>query len=156
MVMIAGIASIMVCSQAIADTTDGSASNFNEPLALRRIMQDMGKNMQTITYGIFREDWKLVEETAPLIADHPQPPLGEKLRIQNYVGTDVSRYKSYDERTHDAALTLAKAATRKDGFAVISNFAALQKSCLRCHQSFRKSFQQHFYSNKNLRLWPNQ
>ena len=155
MTTIVSIVILMTCSQAIAEPTDGSAIGSSEPLALRRIMQDMGKNMQTITYGIFREDWQLVEQTAPLIADHPQPPLGEKLRILDFVGADVNRYKSYDGRTHDAARTLGEAATRKDGYAVISNFATLQKSCLRCHQSFRKSFQRHFYS-KNLQLQPNQ
>ena len=49
-----------------------------EPLALQKIMKDLGNNMQVITDGISRGDWALVEKTAPLIADHPQPPFSEK------------------------------------------------------------------------------
>jgi cytochrome c556 len=141
--LITGIAIIITCSHAFAETTENSSSSPSEP-----IMQDMGKNMQTIADGISREDWKLVENTAPLIAEHPQPPLTEKIRILAYVGTDVSKFKSHDGKTHEAARVLEESATRDDGYAVIADFATLQNTCLMCHQRFRKSFQEHFYGNR--------
>ena len=128
----------MTCSQAFAETTP-------EPLALQKIMKDMGKNMQVIADGISREDWKLIEKTAPLIADHPQPPVGEKVKILAFVGTDVSKFKGYDGKTHAAAQILGESAAREDGYAIISDFATLQNTCLMCHQIFRKNFQEHFY-----------
>ncbi|MHB1236836.1 MAG: cytochrome c [Gallionella sp.] len=128
------------CSQARADDV-GKA----KPLALRKIMQDMGKNMQVITDGISREDWGLVAKVAPLIADHPQPPLVEKMRILSFAGADAGKFKSHDEKTHQAARVLQQAAVRSDGQAVISSFAMLQNNCLACHQSFRKPFLEHFY-----------
>jgi cytochrome c556 len=128
----------MTCCQAFAETNP-------EPLALQRIMKDMGKNMQVIADGISREDWKLVEKTAPLIADHPQPPVFEKVKILAFVGTDVSKFKGYDGKTHEAARVLGESAAREDGYAIISDFATLQNTCLMCHQSFRKKFQEHFY-----------
>lgn len=128
------------CSQAWADDTDKV-----KPLALRKIMQDMGKNMQAITDGVSREDWEMVARVAPLIADHPQPPLVEKVRILSFVGSDTSKFKSHDEKTHQAARELEQAAARSDGQSVISSFATLQNSCLACHQSFRKPFVEHFY-----------
>ena len=130
-------------SQAWADDA-GKA----KPLALRKIMQDLGKNMQVITDGISREDWELVAKIAPLVADHPQPPLGEKMRILSFVGTDAGKFKGYDEKTHQAAQALGQAATRQDGPAVISAFAKLQNSCLACHQGFRKPFLEHFYDKR--------
>ena len=130
--LLAGVTIIMTCSQAFSETAP-------EPLALQKIMRDMGKNMQVIADGISREDWKLIEKTATLIADHPQPPLNEKIRILTYVGTDVSKFKSHDGKTHEAARVLEESAARKDGYAIIADFATL------CHQSFRKSFQEHFY-----------
>jgi cytochrome c556 len=136
--LIAGVVIIITCSQAFAETAP-------EPLALQKIMKDMGKNMQVITDGISREDWKQVEKTAPLIADHPQPPVIEKIKILSFVGTDVSKFKEHDGKTHDAARVLGESAAREDGYAVISDFATLQNTCLMCHQSFRESFQQHFY-----------
>lgn len=116
-----------------------------EPLALRTIMQDLGKDMQRITDGISREDWDMVGEIAPLIADHPQPPLFEKMRILVFAGSDVSKFKEYDAKTHQAAQALKQAALSGDGQSVISSFASLQSSCLACHQSFREPFVEHFY-----------
>ena len=139
--LIAGAIIIMACGQAFAETNP-------EPLALQKIMKDMSKNMQVIVDGISREDWKLVEKTAPLIADHPQPPLSEKLKILAFVGTDVSKFKGYDGKTHEAARVLGESSVREDGYAIISDFATLQNTCLMCHQRFRKSFQEHFYGNR--------
>lgn len=113
-------------------------------LVLREIMKDLGKDMQIVTDGISREDWALVAETAPRIADHPQPPMGERLRILAFVGSDAGRFKEYDKQTQQAARILGEAAAREDGMAVISAFASLQETCLACHQQFRKPFQEHF------------
>lgn len=128
------------CSQAWADDAGKTM-----PLALRKIMQDLGKNMRDIADGISREDWKMVGEVALLIADHSRPPLPEKIRILRFVGSDAGKFKRYDEKTHQVAQTLEQAAARSDGQSVISSFAALQNSCLGCHQSFRKPFLEHFY-----------
>lgn len=116
-----------------------------KPLAMRGIMQDLGRHMQTVTLAIAREDWALVEKTAPLIASHPQPPLMEKTRILAFVGTDVSKYRSHDHKTHEAAHELAHAAQSKDGVAVITAFQAIQTGCHGCHREFRKPFVEHFY-----------
>lgn len=121
------------------------AETGTEPLALRTIMQNLGKNMQAITDGISREDWELVAKIAPLIADHPQPPLVEKVRILSFVGSHAAKFKGYDEKSRHAAQSLRQAATRQDGPVVVSEFATLQNSCLACHQSFRMPFKEHFY-----------
>jgi hypothetical protein len=123
---------------------DGGA----EPMALRRIMQELGKNMQTVTDGISREDWELVAGTAPRIAEHPQPPLGEKMLILAFVGSDAGRFKQFDGQTHQAAKALEQAARRGDGQAVVAAFSTLQGSCLACHQNFRKSFVEHFHGQR--------
>jgi cytochrome c556 len=116
-----------------------------EPLALRKIMSDMDKNMQLIVTNISHGDWKQVEKSASKIAEHPQPPFTEKIKLLNYVGSDISRFKAYDNQTHDTAKKLSKAAQEKDGFKVILEFSNLQKTCLSCHQYFRKDFIKYFY-----------
>lgn len=118
---------------------------INQPLALQKIMRDMGKNMLLITDGISSEDWKQIEKNALLVADHPQPPLVEKIRIMAFAGSNISKFKKHDGETHHAARTLAESAAGEDGYAVIADFATLQNSCLRCHQQFRKLFVEHFY-----------
>jgi cytochrome c556 len=122
-----------------------AAAESDQPLSMRGIMQDLGRHMQTVTQAIALEDWALVEKTAPLIAQHPQPPLMEKTRILRFVGTNMGKYKSHDHKTHEAAHELAQAAKNKDGMAVIAAFQSVQTGCYGCHQEFRKPFVEHFY-----------
>ena len=122
-----------------------AAAEPAQPLAMRGIMQDLGRHMQTATLAIAREDWALVEKTAPLIASHPQPPLMEKTRILTFLGTDMGKYKSHDRKTHEAAHELAQAAKNKDGMAAIAAFQSIQSGCYGCHREFRKPFVEHFY-----------
>jgi cytochrome c556 len=115
------------------------------PLALCGVMQDLGRHMETITRGISHEDWALVEKTAPLIAEHPEPPFAEKTRILAFIGTDIGRFKSHDHSTHEAAQALRRAAGKQDGEAVVAAFRTLQSGCLGCHREFRQPFVEHFY-----------
>ena len=141
----AAISTLLVgaCAQAWADAGDKT-----EPLALRQIMQELSNNMQTVTDAISREDWEAVATVAPLIADHPQPPLAEKTRIMRFLGSDAGKFKSHDQKTHQAAGALKQAAESGDGPAVIASFATLQNTCLACHQNFRKPFVEHFYGQR--------
>lgn len=142
-IAIIGTLLTITCLQAWADN-----AGKTQPLVLRKIMQDMGSRMQAITDSISREDWGAVARVAPLIADHPQPPLAEKIRIMSFVGSDAGKFKSYDDKTHQAAQSLEQAALRSDGQAVIASFAMLQNSCLACHQRFRKPFVENFYGQR--------
>jgi hypothetical protein len=101
---IIGMLLASTCSQAWADDAHKA-----KPLALRKIMQDLGKNMQGVTDGISREDWEMVRRIAPLIADHPELPLAEKMRILKFVGTDAGKFRGLDEKTHQAARALEQA-----------------------------------------------
>jgi len=119
-----------------------------KPLELKRIMQELGRSMQTISDAISREDWALVAKIAPQIAEHPEPPVIEKMRILTFIGTNMGTFESHDEITHQAARALEQVAARNDGQGVITAFANLQSSCLACHQSFRQSFVEHFYGQR--------
>lgn len=145
--MIAAAAVGVLCAAAgpLMAADDGAEP---KPLALRKIMQDLGKNMQAVTDAISREEWQQVEKIAPLIADHPQPPATEKVRILAFIGTDVGKFRGHDEKAHQAALGMMEAAGRQDGPAVIAAFAAVQNSCLGCHQNYRKPFVEHFYGKR--------
>ncbi len=122
--------------------------NDVKPVALRTIMLAMGKNMQVMTDGISRSDWKLVEKTAALLADHAQPPADEKARIIGLFGAEMGKFKGYDSETHDRALAAGVAAKAANGPAVIFAFGQLQTSCLSCHTTFREPFVAHFYGKK--------
>lgn len=116
-----------------------------EPMALRVIMQDLGKRLHAVTDGLMREDFEAVEQAALVIADHPQPPVEERARIIAFFADRMSEFKAYDIKTHEAALELAAAAKRKDGPAIIDAFRSVQMGCHGCHSEFRKPFIEHFY-----------
>ncbi len=139
--LFAGFATTTASSQVLA----GTVYNFTKPLVLHKIMQDLGRDMQTIVDGISRGDWKLIEKAASRVADHPKPPMIETVRLLGFIGTQAGKFKGYDAKTHDTALVLGEAAAKKDGYAVISAFSDLQNTCMDCHKSFRKSFRRHFY-----------
>lgn len=139
------ILTILAVPGAQAESTQPPTQPPTQPLALRGIMQDLGRHMETITQALAREDWTRIEETAPLIADHPQPPFMEKARILTYVGTNMRRFKRHDQKTHEAAQALGQAAGKQDGQAVAAALQTLQGRCNDCHQEFRKPFVEHFY-----------
>ncbi|ALS99859.1 cytochrome c [Lacimicrobium alkaliphilum] len=119
-----------------------------ESMALRKIMNELGKDMQSVTDAISREEWLRVAEIALQIAEHPQPPIGEKMRILSFVGSDAGKFKEFDKQTHDAAKAMESAAKLGNGQAVIESFSTLQTKCLACHQNFREEFLEHFYNKR--------
>ena len=139
------LAVLTVSGPAVSET----AAEPSEPLALRKIMQDMGKEMGVIAEAVSREEWARVEKSALRIADHPRPPMEERKRIMAFFGKEMARFKGYDTKTHDTARELAAAAAKQESSAVISTFARLQSSCLECHRNFRKPFQEHFYGKRS-------
>ncbi|MCA0200552.1 cytochrome c [Azonexus sp.] len=116
-----------------------------KPMALRTIMERLGRDMQAVTGAISKEDWPLVAELAPRIAKHAEPPMSEKMRILAWLGADAGKFRGLDGQVHDAATAMGEAAQRNDGQAVIAAFSKTQQSCLACHQSYRRSFVEKFY-----------
>lgn len=127
-------------------TSAWSAGNTDEePLALRGIMHDLGEQAQTVAGAIAHEDWAQVAEAAVRIAEHPEPPPGEKARILTLIGAEAARFRGHDQKAGEAARTMAEAAKRQDGQAVIDAFHAVQTNCHGCHQEFRARLLEHFY-----------
>jgi cytochrome c556 len=137
--------------RALATAATGLGAQSAEaakPMALRSVMERLGRDMQAVTGAISKEEWTLVAELAPKIAKHAEPPLGEKMRILGWLGTDAGKFRGFDGQVHDAASAMGDAARRGDGQAVIAAFSKTQQSCLACHQSFRQSFVEKFYGSR--------
>lgn len=115
------------------------------PMALRGVMRELGEQMQTVTDGISREDYGVVERAAQAIADHRQPPLDEKARIIAYFGGRMGQFKRLDDELKRSATELGAAARRRDGQGAIDAFQWLQSNCYACHREFRGDFVRHFY-----------
>lgn len=127
---------------------DARAGEKEESMGLRAVMKELGRDMQAVTGAISREDWALVEELAPGIAHHAQPPAMEKVRILKWVGTDAGKFRAFDAQVERAANDMAAVAARGNGQHVIRAFSEVQQACLDCHQQFRKPFVEHFYDRR--------
>jgi len=121
------------------------AETAEEPLVLRKIMQAMQSNIQQIEQGVAKQDWGLVSQNALAIADHPAPPLFEKLRIFAYINTDLGEFKKLDKKTHETAKLLGDMALKDDKLPIGAVVTELKGSCEQCHQVFRQGFQANFY-----------
>ena len=64
-----------------------------------------------------------------------------------FMGTNMGKFKVFDEQTHEAANEMAIAAQTKDVQKAISLFQKLQSSCLACHQAYHSAFVEHSYRN---------
>ncbi|MCW8907078.1 MAG: cytochrome c [Sedimenticola sp.] len=139
---------LLVLLIGVASMSARGESAVTSPMELRQIMQGMERGMLAITEAIAREEWMAVAAHAPLIANHPQPPMSERLQILGYFAAESGQFKQYDSETHQAALKLQESALRRDGEVVIDDFARLQKSCLACHRHYRQEFVEHFYGGE--------
>lgn len=138
----------------LATTAQANDIALPAPLALRKIMQDLEKNMHLMADGIAREDWPLVERIAPRIANHPQPPFIEKMRIMGFVGTHIGKYKAYDSSIDEHAQAVGKAAKSRDSHGAMLMLQKLQTSCDNCHNEFQKPFVAHFYNGSDVSARP--
>lgn len=111
---------------------------------LRRIMRDLDVATRGVADGVAREDWTQVAEIASRIADHPQPPLAEKLHILALVGRDSARFRGYDGQIREAARSLQEAAKRKEGQAATRALADMRGACDACHATFRRPIQERY------------
>ncbi|GAA4415753.1 hypothetical protein GCM10011450_13330 [Advenella faeciporci] len=117
-------------------------------MALRGVMEQLGDDMQAVTGAISHEDWALVAELAPKIANHAEPPAEERVKIITWLGAEASKFRGADLKVKEAATEMAEAAKQADGLDVIAAFSKTQQNCLACHQSFRQSFIKKFYENR--------
>ena len=140
------IGTLMAMIGAMSWADDGTDT---PPLALRKIMQDMDKNMHSMADAISQKDRPLVERIAPLTADHRQPPFFEKMRIMGFVGTSISKYKAYDGSVAETAKAVGKAAKTNDAKEKELMFRTLQASYDSCHDAFQQSFVAHFYGKND-------
>ena len=139
-------ATVIAAISGAAEIRFTQAASPAKSMALRAVMKSLGRNMQTMTDAISKEDWAVVAETASKIAHHAEPPPPERRLIIDWLGSNSETFEALDEQTHEAAQAVREAAEGGDDQKVIETFARLQNSCLACHQRFRKPFVEHFYT----------
>lgn len=116
--------------------------SFDEPtqdesLDLPTIMRLIYADMQIINEGIYTENFKLIEQGAAAINEHP--PLSDETRslVKKTLGERMQAFGQYDKLVHDTADSLKEAATEHNMERVLDKYQIIQQGCVSCHTSFR-------------------
>lgn len=107
-----------------------------EPPSLREVMRGLAKSVNSLNYGIFYEDFKMIEKSALEIANHPKP-LKQLPVVVKYLGKRVPKFKKFDLRVHNSSKELALLAKEKNLPEIMKKHAVIMKNCVACHTQFR-------------------
>lgn len=108
-----------------------------ESLDLQTIMRLIYADIQIINEGIYTENFKLIEQGAAAINEHP--PLSDETRalVKETLGERMPAFGRYDKLVHDTADSLKAAATERNMESVLEKYQIIQQGCVSCHASFR-------------------
>ena len=104
---------------------------------LKSIMQGLAKSMNTLNQGIFYENFKLIEQSAVHLYDHPKPKTQLPI-VAKTLGKRMMQFKATDTKVHDAAVEIVTLARNKDLNGVVKKYNIILKNCVACHTQFRK------------------
>ncbi|WP_103665253.1 cytochrome c [Gracilimonas amylolytica] len=109
----------------------------DESLDLQTIMRLIYADMQIINEGIYTENFKLIEQGAAAINEHP--PLSDETRalVKKTLGERMPAFGQYDKLVHDTADSLKVAAAERNMESVLDKYQIIQQGCVSCHASFR-------------------
>jgi len=133
--VIAGGAIFMLSSSLFA-FAGAEKSNADED-TLKSVMQGLLKDSLQINKGIFTEDFTMIEGAAKRVADHPTPGMLTKMKLASNLGSEMGRFKGFDDVVHNGALRIAKAAKEKNMDLVATEYYKLMEGCLACHGTFK-------------------
>jgi len=113
------------------------ATQASEFPGIKDLMVQLGNDMTQAQSALLNEDHDGLAKAADAIANHPMAPLGERLRVMARLRTEMSDFKGWDGKTHQAANRLMEAAKAKDRAAETKEFVTILQSCMGCHIAFR-------------------
>jgi len=105
--------------------------------SLRVIMQQLGVDYAVLNDAILSEDFAGTATAAHAIAFHDTPSLGTKMKLMASLRSEMSDFKSADDKVHNLALDIEKAAKAKDMKTLIAKQSQMLSACMACHTSYR-------------------
>lgn len=105
--------------------------------AMKQIMLGLSEAMTRINAGIWREDFQKVAVGAESIADHPMPPLLQRLKLLAELGADSSDFMRADDGMRAVAQDLKEAAVEERIDEVQVQYKLLHQRCVDCHSWYR-------------------
>jgi len=126
----------------MAGLTLGNKQQSEEPMELHLIMRLIMMHVHTIDEGIYLQNFRLVEEGAADINDHP--PLSENSRalVQKTLGDEMPAFGEFDQIVHSRADSIRIAAERHDMEGILKHYRIMQQGCVNCHAAFQNEIRE--------------
>jgi len=118
----------VVTAKPVTEASDGS---------LRQIMQQLGRDFDSLNQAILREDFAGAEAAAHAIGFHDKPSMGQRMKLMSSLGTEMKNFKKADGVVHGLAIKLEAAAKAKDMPLLIQHQSQILSACMACHTSYR-------------------
>lgn len=113
------------------------AAEPSEDGSLKQIMQQLGNDYSSLNHAILIEDFDGAASAAHAIASHDKPSLGQRMKVLSRLGSEMSAFKEADDKVHNLAITIEKAAKAKDMSLLIQQQSQMLAACMSCHTSYR-------------------
>lgn len=111
-----------------------------DTLPLLPIMLNLEKEMTSISSGLWRHNFKQIEQSARAIADHAKIPKKQLKTLRKILGK--VRFKAFvkdDKTVHNMAVKLSEAASREDFKQTAQFYQKLENGCISCHSKHRNT-----------------
>jgi len=105
---------------------------------LQLVMSDLLTDTQSLTEGIFKEDFKLIASSAEKIANHPNPGPEILQQVKKSLATEMPKFKMHDVKVHNAAASIVELAAKNDMSAILAQYHEMVDGCQSCHSQFKK------------------
>jgi len=139
---------VLTSSSAYACGSCGSAEesrmcqkNANQASAeegtLKAVMQQLAHDFAVLNQAVLVKDFSSAASAAHRIADHETPSMMEKMKIMSGMGTEMSSFKKEDEKVHQLAIWVEKAAIAQDMPNLIKHQSNMLSACMGCHTLYR-------------------
>ncbi len=122
---------------AAVDHAAHAHGGHGEGQALLPIMQRLGAEMLTMTFGLMTDDAAKVARSAAAIATHVPIAPDELERIRGVLGEEMAEFVRLDEAVHADSMRLHDAAKDGDPASVLARMNEVQAGCIACHARFR-------------------
>lgn len=101
------------------------------------MMQLLLSDIQQVDQGIYIVDYKLIEERAAAIADHPKMTEEDKQLLKKTLGKELKQFVNFDMTVHHQADSMRAAAMEEDMKNILHHYRIVQQGCVDCHSNYR-------------------
>ncbi|MEE9320930.1 MAG: hypothetical protein V3U76_10825 [Granulosicoccus sp.] len=105
---------------------------------VKEIMESLRDDLVEISDGLLTEDAERVSLAGARIANHAPVPKRERGIIAKELGSEMGKFKQFDELVHELSKSIEQAAKSEDFARMQTHYKEIVSACLECHTAYRE------------------